>query len=828
MKLTDLPTEILVDGIFNRFDSLHTYKALSQTCHKFKDLLSESLLVIHNDDSKSTVSQRLFDLNNLNHVNICKISLESLLQMIQKYHFFIFNLNIDDLETQVLHNQIKMLKIILKCLQTHQVHHTVYVNAKDFSSNPLIRFLLPKLNSSFTEFYFPLVSKIEGFDDLRLLDNTNCYFSQLKEMTIGSLSFQLFNLKAPKLKILNQSEVILKRVITESVSTTRITSTKFLDNLKCSKLEVLEVIGGIEKSTLDRFKSLQVLRIYADNNSQSINIEQLSSLKELVISKCSKLEHIVGLGNSNSTLEHIDISNNKNYNKTTMGNFPSLKRLNLSNTKISTYPEIQSSERLLVNVEGCASHLHAIEETIHDTIQDSAEKIVTIRPKSSALFKTYDGIEIVGQRMLLEVLHEVQRLLQDDGIAVSKISFVGYSLGGLISRYMIGELEKLGFFDTVEPQYFTTFASPHLGVFFFKPWFSLLNFLGSSILGLVGKELFIKDQGKILVRLSEGEYFKGLERFQKRYIFANIRHDRSVNFYTAFLTNKNPFDKHWDQLDLKFEFDEDLLSTYTVRGIDVKPKIVNLETSTFREKDYKPPKTSWTSRFKYAGVLVLVCFILPIWIPLIFTASTIGSITSYFIVRTYKGPDIDALRELANNKKRVIDYEEAHGADDITEEHEPLQERLEDATGEALENVINVGHYSPSTDSTPPTACESVKEKLLGKTKAVVKEAPKILILKSKVDQLYKYLNAKFLDPDVEQYEIFQKTDALPLNHERIGILNNLNQLTWNKFAVYVNVLNAHDGIIARKGLKKSTVKGVATVYFWGELINREIRESYK
>ncbi|ODQ57953.1 hypothetical protein WICANDRAFT_34343 [Wickerhamomyces anomalus NRRL Y-366-8] len=408
---------------------------------------------------------------------------------------------------------------------------------------------------------------------------------------------------------------------------------------------------------------------------------------------------------------------------------------------------------------GGASHLRAIEETIHSTVSDSTEKICTIRPKSSALFKTYDGIEIVGQRMLIEVLQEVQHLLHVDGIAITKISFVGYSLGGLISRYIIGELEKLKFFETVEPQYFTTFASPHLGVCFFKPRYRILNILGTSLLGLVGRELFISDQGKILVQLSEGDYIKGLERFKKRFLFANIRHDRSVNFYTAYITNKNPFEQHWDQLDLKFDFDEDLLSTYTVRGIDIKPRIVNLQKSTFRDENYQPEKPTIGRRLEYAGVLLLVCCVLPFWIPIVFTASTIGSITSYFIVKTYKGPDIDALRDLANSKN-INKSEGSEISDNEEEDNEPFQERMEDATGEALEN----------------------------------------------------------------QYEIFQKTEALPLDKDREYILQNLNNLNWIKFAVYVNVLNAHDGIIARKGLKKSTVKGVATVYFWGELINREIK----
>lgn len=352
MDLTDLPSEILCD-IFRLFDSLHTFKALSQTCTRFKYLLSELMVVIC-DDEEEISSKRNFDLGNITHVNISKISINALVGLMRKYHYFIFNFSTKD--TQNVTDQIKILKIVLRNLQMAKMHHTVYINSKNFNMNPLMRFLLPKLNSPFTEFYFPLVKKIEGFEDLRLLDNTNCYFSQLKELIIGSLSFQLFNLTAPRLEVFNHSKVILTRTFNENVSTAKISYSKFLDNLMCNSLDCLEVIGSVNHSTLYKFSSVKILRIYADNTSQSFDLEKFVNLEELVISKCSKLSHLVNLSGVGECLKYLDLSNNKNYNQIITGNFKKLRKIDLSNTGIHEVPQIDlldTSRELSINTEGC-------------------------------------------------------------------------------------------------------------------------------------------------------------------------------------------------------------------------------------------------------------------------------------------------------------------------------------------------------------------------------------------------------------------------------------------------------------------------------------------
>jgi hypothetical protein len=384
--------------------------------------------------------------------------------------------------------------------------------------------------------------------------------------------------------------------------------------------------------------------------------------------------------------------------------------------------------------------------------------------------------------MLIEIVAEINEL-HDRGVIVTKISFIGYSLGGLISRFIIGELEKMSVFETIEPMFFCTFATPHMGVWFFKKRFSFLNLIGSNVLGFVGSELFINDRGKLLVQLSDGDYLNGLSKFKERFCFANIRHDRTVNFYTSYITDKNPFDSHWNQLDLSFDSN---VPRYKIRGMDVKPKIVDLQASKFLN-DSKPKyrKPLW-KKLRYFGIILLASVVLPIWIPIVFVASSAASIVSWFIVKFHKKSEIQL--SLDNGSS---------GAS--------IKERLEEVTGEALETAINMGQYDSNTESTNDP----------GNGK----------IFTTHPLQSLEYFNTTFQDPNTEESLIFKDTKPLPVDSERKYIMDNLNSLSWFKFGVYVNVLNAHDGIVARKGLERSTTKGIATIRFFGELLNEKIKD---
>jgi hypothetical protein len=63
---------------------------------------------------------------------------------------------------------------------------------------------------------------------------------------------------------------------------------------------------------------------------------------------------------------------------------------------------------------------------------------------------TCDGIELGGERVCREIEEEIEKLAEA-GKEIKRFSIVGYSLGGLVARYVIGLLYSKGFFDRIEP-----------------------------------------------------------------------------------------------------------------------------------------------------------------------------------------------------------------------------------------------------------------------------------------------------------------------------------------------------------------------------------------
>lgn len=74
---------------------------------------------------------------------------------------------------------------------------------------------------------------------------------------------------------------------------------------------------------------------------------------------------------------------------------------------------------------------------------------ILVAKRNSGSF-TYDGIERGGERVCHEIEEEIEKLAQT-GQEITRISLVGYSLGGLVSRYAVGLLSSKGFFEKIKP-----------------------------------------------------------------------------------------------------------------------------------------------------------------------------------------------------------------------------------------------------------------------------------------------------------------------------------------------------------------------------------------
>lgn len=169
---------------------------------------------------------------------------------------------------------------------------------------------------------------------------------------------------------------------------------------------------------------------------------------------------------------------------------------------------------------------------------------------TNSQYLTYDGIEVGGERVAKEVEEEIEKL-ENEGHKITKLSVVGYSLGGLIARYCIGLLYSRGWFDKLRPVNFTAFASPFLGVRAPIRGYhtNLFNALGGHTLSASGQQLFLIDKFRdtdrpLLSVLTDPQsiFIRALSLFKHKVLYANIINDRSAPYYTTGISTTDPYE----------------------------------------------------------------------------------------------------------------------------------------------------------------------------------------------------------------------------------------------------------------------------------------------
>ncbi|KAF3223858.1 hypothetical protein TWF679_000292 [Orbilia oligospora] len=209
-----------------------------------------------------------------------------------------------------------------------------------------------------------------------------------------------------------------------------------------------------------------------------------------------------------------------------------------------------TGDHLVVLVHGLwgnPTHMEYLAESLKSRYDDS-QLIVHVAARNSGNY-TYDGIELGGERLAAEI-EELLEDFADKGVIIRKFSIVGYSLGGLVSRYVVGVLYSKGIFDKITPVNFTTFASPHLGVRTPKlGWHHhIWNVVGARTLSASGRQLFTIDSFRNTTRpllsiLADKDlvFWKGLASFKNKALYANIINDRSVTFFTSGISKFDPY-----------------------------------------------------------------------------------------------------------------------------------------------------------------------------------------------------------------------------------------------------------------------------------------------
>ncbi|KAJ6493567.1 DUF676-domain-containing protein [Mycena vitilis] len=284
------------------------------------------------------------------------------------------------------------------------------------------------------------------------------------------------------------------------------------------------------------------------------------------------------------------------------------------------------SSHLLVLVHGMwgnPGHLAELNRIVKDTIPDPDFHVLLAETNKED--STYDGIDWGGERVAEEIIAEVQKLEQE-GHPVTKFSITGYSLGGLVARYVVGILRQRGFFEHVAPVNFNTIATPHIGLPRYPTFFSsLASVLGPKLLSRTGEQFYCQDKwsanGRPLIEVMadpDRVFYQALAAFQTIRIYANAVNDRTVPYVTAAIDVDDIFvARAVNGLEIEFDDQYDtLIKSYSLPPVPppATPKPTVLSPSWF--KSLKPSRPFLPPFLQFRFPLNLVMYtLLPLLIP---------------------------------------------------------------------------------------------------------------------------------------------------------------------------------------------------------------------
>ncbi|KAF9265901.1 DUF676-domain-containing protein [Marasmius fiardii PR-910] len=390
-------------------------------------------------------------------------------------------------------------------------------------------------------------------------------------------------------------------------------------------------------------------------------------------------------------------------------------------------------------------------------------------PKTNQEESTYDGMDWGGERVAQEIYDEVQSL-SEEGKTVTRFSITGYSLGGLVSRYVIGILHQKRFFDNVTPVNFNTVATPHLGLPRYPSVMSYLgNVVGPRLLSRTGEQFYCVDKwsntGRPLLEVmadAQRVFYQALSKFQEIRIFANGVYDLTVPYVTAAIEVDDPFIDHATngiQITLREDYPR-VIKSYTLPSTP-PPKAKSKKSNTKRPS--VPPFLAFRFPFN-----LLFYVSLPFILPVIFT------LVSVRFVKASK-----------KSRARIKLLEEGEKSGESLMR---VLEQVEEAVEETVGNMI---HSTSSARSAPGTLSDSE----VSSPSSTPSPSPE----------------SSSLSPKTKKTEVLS-----PLQKRIAGQLNTLP--IKKEVAFFDDVYNAHGTIIMRDTKRFPMQKiGEGVVRLWGD-----------
>ncbi|TDL21805.1 DUF676-domain-containing protein [Rickenella mellea] len=245
---------------------------------------------------------------------------------------------------------------------------------------------------------------------------------------------------------------------------------------------------------------------------------------------------------------------------------------------------------------------------------------------------TYDGIDWGGERIAEEVDAKAKEI-ESSGRKLTKFSVTGYSLGGLLARYLVGILHQRRFFDEVQPVNFNTFATPHIGLLRYPSFISgVWARFGPTFLSRTGEQFYGVDHwsatGRSLLEVLADKdriFYQALCLFPNIAIYANAVNDITVPYCTSGIDTYDHFANHeFNGMDIEFDpVYEPLIKHYTPGELSApmkpKPRVFSIKWfKSFQPSRILPPFL----QFRFPINLVIYALI-PILVPTFIILATI-------------------------------------------------------------------------------------------------------------------------------------------------------------------------------------------------------------
>ncbi|KAG0024806.1 hypothetical protein BGZ80_006080 [Entomortierella chlamydospora] len=365
---------------------------------------------------------------------------------------------------------------------------------------------------------------------------------------------------------------------------------------------------------------------------------------------------------------------------------------------------------------------------------------------------------------------------------VTQFSYIGYSLGGLIGRFVVGLMDMEKFFDPVdeggrgiEPFYFVTMATPHLGIR--QPpkstWSKMYNYVSSRMLSRSGEQMHMiddyVDKKPLLLVMTEPDsiFIKALQRFKRRAVYCNIRNDRSVPFWTASFSDADPFHE-LEAMEIQYHSGySSVIESFEHYDTETLTRLKNEREESLKSLSFAKRTSKRISSMpwkKYAFFGILGPFLIPLWI--IFASTTI----SYQGISSRKRTKhmvaaskvLQRIRHLSSTTK-LDRYRDDDDNEDNNNSEENRSTDKDTKEQDVVVTVVNDSSASPSSSSTTLSDGEE--------TTTVVS---------------YSFPDLKSIRP-------------LPLLPVQIEASRNLNKLEWKKNIIHIEALNAHASIVVRE-----------------------------